>query len=107
MRVIAEGDASSRQLAAPLDVDVLRTIDEDVADRRVAEQRLDRSKSGDFVDDLLDDLLALGRGEWGFLGTDEVDHRVSDLRRHHALVRDPLQSREVETLHQLAVQLEL
>ena len=37
----------ARELPFALDVDVLRAVDEDVADGVVAEQRLDRTESGD------------------------------------------------------------
>src|SRR6185369_11001289 len=95
------------QLTAALDVDVSRAIDEDIADAVIAEQRLDRPESGDLVDDLLDDLLALVRAQRRLLGADELDHRIADLRREQCFVSDALERREIEALDELAVELQL
>ncbi len=44
VRVVPELRADARELTLSLDEDVLRAVDEDVRDRRVAEQRLDRAR---------------------------------------------------------------
>ena len=49
--------------AAALDVDVLVGVDEDVVDRRVAQQRLERSEAEDLVEDVAEDRLALGEAD--------------------------------------------
>src|SRR5829696_6368384 len=107
MRVVAERDVRTREFAPPLDVDVFRTVHQDVADAAIPEKRLDRAKSCDFVDDLLDDLLTLRRAQRRLLGADELDDCVPNLRRQERFVGDALERREVETFDELAVQLEL
>ena len=46
-------------LPAAFDVDVLRTVDQDVADRRVLEQHLQRAEAEGLVEDLVDQPLPL------------------------------------------------
>ena len=52
MGVVAEAHAGEVELAAPLDVDLPRAVDEDVGDIRVAQERLERPKTYHVVDDL-------------------------------------------------------
>ena len=56
-------DVGPLELAAPLDVDVLRRVDQDVGDRRVGEERLERPEAEQLVADFFDETLALVRRE--------------------------------------------
>jgi hypothetical protein len=73
----------------------------------IAEQRLDRTESGDFVDDLLDDLFALDLAERRWLGAQELDDGVADLLDENCLVLDRLERLEVEPLDEPAVKVDL
>ena len=97
----------ARELSLALDVHVLRAVDENVGDRVVAEQRLDRAESGDLVDDLLDDLFALDLAERRRLGAQELDDGVADLLNENRLVLDRLERLEVQPLDEPAVQVDL
>ncbi len=59
---VGEAGLGFLDLAAPLDEDDRRGVDHDVGDRRVLEQRLQRPEPEQLVEDVLDQLLALGRG---------------------------------------------
>ena len=54
MRVVAELDARLLHFAAPFHVDVLGSVDEDVADRMVFQQKFERTEPERLVQDLLD-----------------------------------------------------
>ena len=56
-----------------------RRVDEDVADRRVGEERLKRAESEQLVAHLLDQALALDRGERRALDVQEVFGEARDL----------------------------
>src|SRR6185437_2388409 len=103
----SEGRGDSRQLAAPLYEDHLRTVHQNVADRRIAEERLDRSESDHLVDDLLYDLVALALAERSGFIAQKIQNRAPDLCRYYALVLDLLQRVEVEPLDEPAVQIAL
>ena len=53
--VVLERRRQPLELAAALDVDLLVGVDQDVADRRVAQQRLERPEAEDLVDDVAED----------------------------------------------------
>ena len=57
--VVLERRRQPFELAVALDVDVLVGVDQDVADRRIAQQRLERSEAEDLVDDVPEERLAL------------------------------------------------
>jgi hypothetical protein len=107
VRVVAERGVHPRQAAAPFDVDVLRAVDEDVGDRRVAEERLDRPQPGDLVDDLLDDLLALRGRQRRVLGAEELGDRLANLDGELPLVGDLLERLEVEPIDETTVHVQL
>mgnify|MGYP001562370869 CR=1 FL=1 len=99
--------AFTRINATALDEDVPRVVDQDVGDRRVAEERLDRAEAGHFPDDVLDDLVALGLGQRGGLDAEEIRDRQPDLRLDVLLVLHALQRFEVEPADQPVVDLDL
>jgi hypothetical protein len=107
VRIIAERCQHSLQLSAALHVDVARTVHENVRDRAVAEERLDWAEADHLVDNLVDDLLALGLRQRCRLAPQQFGNREPDLRRDLALVRDLLERLEIETLDELAVDIPL
>src|SRR4029079_802767 len=52
MGIVAELQFSQFKLAAPLDIDHARTIDEDIVHRRIAEQGLQRPEANHFINDV-------------------------------------------------------
>jgi hypothetical protein len=77
--VVLELDARLFELAAALDVNLLRRVDEDVGDGRVGEQGLQRPEAEQLVADFADEPLAVGRGERRVLGQQEVFGEAGDL----------------------------
>ncbi len=74
MLVIEEDAVDPVDLAAPLDIDVVGAVDHDLGDRRVGEQRFERSEARDVVDHLLDQAGPLVAGDRvGALGDHLVD----------------------------------
>ena len=61
MRVVAELDVAQRQLALALDEDLLRPVDQDVGDRVVGQQRLQRAEPQHVVDQDRDQVTLLGQ----------------------------------------------
>ena len=66
--------------ARALDEDLLIGVDQDVADRRVAQQRLERSEAEDLVDDVAEDRVALGHADRRALLGDQLEEQRPDLR---------------------------
>ena len=92
--------------ALPLDEDVGMAVDQDVGDRRVLEQRLERAEAEQLVEHVLGQLLALGEVQrcalLGELLRDQVAHLGLDL-----LARQVLERREIDEVEQAVVQLDL
>ena len=87
VRLILEADVGFHQAAGALDVDVVEAVDHDVADGGVLEQLLQRPQAEDFIENLLDELLALGhRHRQRFVDDQPLDH-VADLAAHAVLVQ--------------------
>ena len=99
--VVAELDVGLLQLAAALDVDLVRPVDQDVADRRVLEQHLQRAEAEGLVEHFVDELLALHAVEERVLGVAQVLDDPADVAPEGVRVQvvDP---RQVEPLDQLA-----
>ena len=57
MRLVLEGDMHLLELAVPLDEAVVVTVDQNVVDRRVFQQRLERPEADHFIDDVADELI--------------------------------------------------
>ena len=70
--VVQEGLGDPLELAAPLDVDLVRPVDHDLGDRAVAEERLQRAEALDLADQVVDDVAALGPGQGEAVGPEEV-----------------------------------
>ena len=58
--------------AAPFDVDRLVGVDQDVADGRILQQRLERAEAEDFVEHFLGEAVALGGAERDALLADQL-----------------------------------
>ena len=89
-------------LPLPLDEAVLVAVDQDVVDRRVLEQRLQRAEADHLVDDVVDQRVELGDVDrhalLARLFRDEIMHLAAHLVLGQALQRD-----EVDLLDQHAV----
>ena len=70
--VVFEGEAGRFQFAAALDVDLVEAVDEDVGDARIFEQRLERAKAEDFVENLAGQAFAFGKAEGHGFAVDRV-----------------------------------
>jgi hypothetical protein len=98
MGVVAEARFDARELAAALDVDLVRTVDDDVVDRGIAQQRYEWAEPGDFVLDILDQQKPFGRIEYELAAPAAAADRLLDL-----LAQRPL----AERLDRAAARLEL
>ena len=89
-------------LAAAFDVDLVRPVDEDVADGRVLEQHLQRAEAERLVEHLVDEALALHAVEQRVFGVAQPLDDEADLAAQRVAfqVADP---RQVELIDQLAV----
>ena len=89
-------------LAAAFHVDVLGTVDHDIADRVVLEQQLERAEAEGLVEHFLDQPLALAAVEQRVFGVAQVFDHQANLAAEHV----PFQfahARQVELIHQLGV----
>ena len=78
--VVLERRRQPVQLAAALDVDVLIGVDQDVADRRIAQQRLERPEPEDLVDDVAENRVALAHAERHALFGNQVEEQGANVR---------------------------
>ncbi len=100
--VVAELDAGLLHLAAPLDVDVLRAVDQDVADRVVLQQHFQRSQAEGLVEHLLDQPLPLVAVEQRVFRVAQVLDDQADLAAQHVAFQFA-DLGQVELVDQLAV----
>ncbi len=107
MGVIPEPDVHGRKLPPPLDVDLLGTVDQDVGDQRVSEERLERPEPRDLVYDLLDQSFTAHRIEFDLLMLHELGDGLPDLLGQRPLIFDLAQRRQVHVLDDLAVKSDL
>ena len=101
-----KADVGQFEQAAPLHVDLLVGVDQNVGDGGILQQRLQRPQAEHFVQHFVADLLFFERAEQRRLGVDQRDHRLAHFAAH-ALVVDGGQRFQVDLVHQLAVQGEL
>ena len=103
VRLVLERDVRLLQLAVPLDEAVLVTVDQDVVDRGVLEQRLERAKPDHLVDDVVDQRLEFraidGKPLLAGLFENEIMHLAA-----HLVLRQTLERDEVDLLDKHAVQ---
>ncbi len=104
--VILEARPGELDLPEALHVDMAVAVDQDVRDRRVVHERLDRPQSEDLVEDLLVELLALlvvERRRERLLGEDPV-RESPDLLLEQMLVQG-IDEGEVQHVHETIVDL--
>ena len=90
------------QLAAALDIDVLGAVDQDIADRRVLQQQLERSEAEGFVEHFFDQPLALLAVEQRVFGIAEVLDDEPNFAREHVAFQ-LADAGQVELVDELAV----
>ena len=102
MIVVAELDVGLFQLAAALDVDLVRPVDQDIADRRVLEQHFQRPEAEGLVEHLVDEALAFHAVEQRVFGVAQAFDDQADFaaQRVAGQVAD---ARQVELVDQFAV----
>ena len=102
--VVLEDDVGLLELAVALDVDLVVAVDQDVGDRRIAQQRLERPEAEQLVEDVRDQRLALEQAERrrGALALDHPDDQAPDLRLG-LLALHPREPVEVQPVQQLLV----
>ncbi len=100
--VVAEHDAGFFHLAAAFDVDVLWAVDQDIADRMVLEQHLERAEAEGFIEHFLDEPVAFAAVEEVILGIAEVLDDQADFAAEHVALKFA-DSRQVKLVHQLGV----
>ena len=87
MLVVQEVRVDPQDLAAALDVDLVRPVDHDLGDRVVVEERFQRAQAGDVGDGVLDELQPFFPGDDVALAREDpidqlLDHDVGFARRH-------------------------
>src|SRR5262249_57546256 len=102
MGVVAEGDARALELAASLDVNFAGSVDEDVGDRRILHERLDRAEPEGLVLDLDDEIVTLLPTQGGVVERQHVLDDPADLLLDE-LARQHIELGEIEPLDELAV----
>ena len=102
MVVVAELDVGLLQLAAAFDVDLVRAVDQDIADGRVLEQHFQRAEAERLVEHLVDEALAFHAVEQRVFGVAQALDDQADFaaQRVAGQVADP---RQVELIDQFAV----
>ena len=77
--VVLERGGHLLEHAAALHVHLLVGVHQDVVDRRVAQQRLERPEAEDLVEDVAEDLLALGHRERLVLLGEQLEEQRADV----------------------------
>ena len=88
MVVVLERQVGELQLAAPLDVDLTRTVDHDLGDALVTEERFEWAKADDLVGDLLEHSNPLGTRKGEALLVDDLAEDLFDLAPYFDLVAE-------------------
>jgi hypothetical protein len=101
--VVLEGQAGQFEFAGALDVNPVVAVDQNVGDGVVLEQRLERTKAEDFVEDFAGQALALGKAERNDLAVDGVADEDENFFAG-AVAGGAAQLFEIETIEDLAVQ---
>ena len=100
--VVAELDVALFHLAAAFDVNLLRPVDEDVADRRVLEQHLQRAEAERLVEHFVDEPLALHAVEQRIFRVAQALDDQADFAAERVALQ-VAHARQVELIDQLAV----
>ena len=102
MIVVAEGDVVFSILPLRSTVDVLRTVDQDVADRRILQQQLERAQAERLVEHLVHQSFALGAIQERVFGVAKVLDDQADFPAQH-VAGQVADARQVELVDKLAV----
>jgi hypothetical protein len=78
MALVAEFDVAPLQDAAPLYINQVFVIDEDIGDGGVLQQRLEWAEPEDFIEKLRLNLVFLGCIQWHLLLRHDFHHQVRD-----------------------------
>jgi Rad3-related DNA helicase len=100
MPFVLERDFRGLEPAVPFDVDLIESIDQDVRDRRVCEQDLERSETEQLVQHVGDDALALVKAQRCPVAVEHAANQRPNLRLG-VLALDPRQAIEVESVEQI------
>ena len=103
MRFVLEEDRYGLEHAVTLDVDVVVRIDQDVADRRIRKQGLDRTEPGHFRDQFVDEGLQLAGIERHALLADVLRDHLGNCPPQF-VVGDVFDGREVDLVDELSMQ---
>ena len=103
MRFVLEAASDRLEDAVALDISAFVTVDQDVVDRGIIEQRLERPEARHLVENFVDEFVEFLRVERKPLDHDVLRHELLDLLPHF-LFGKPLQRREVDLLDEPAVQ---
>src|SRR5262245_8540337 len=102
VRVVAKLNWRPLHLAAALDVDILRPVDQNIADRMVLEQHLQRPQAKGLVEHLLDQALSLLSIEKRLFRIAQVLNNQADLAAEHVALQFT-NTIQVELIDQLVV----
>ena len=102
--IVLEDDVGFLELAFALDVDLVVAVDQNVRDRRIAQQHLERAEAEQLVEDVGDQRLALEQAQRRrrALALDHADDQAADLRLR-VFAPHPRQPIEIEPVQQLLV----
>ena len=106
VRVVAERTSASSSRPAALDVDAVEAVDQDVGDRRVLQQRLERAEAEGLVHHVVHQPFLLGAVEQALLGLAQLADEDADLGAD-GVRRQRLQVLHVQPLDQLLVDADL
>ncbi len=103
MVVVAESNRGELELAAPFDIDLEGSVDQDVGDAVVLQQGLDGPEPGHLVEHLGAQLVQFGAVQRQALVADEVADQAAHLTAHLGVIQ-LVELGQVELVDQPAVQ---
>src|SRR5262247_1058785 len=102
MRAVPEDDVRALEAAPTLDVHVAWAVHENIGDRPILHQRLDRSETERLVRDLDDESIAVLATKRRGFRLEQALHDTMDLRLH-GVGWNEIELGQVESLDQLSV----
>ncbi|MNP07683.1 hypothetical protein D3C76_997180 [compost metagenome] len=108
VRLVDEAEVATVQHPVALDEDPVRTVDQDLGDRRIAQQRFQRAEADQLVDQFLGQPFDLVARHRQVQAPHILDHAVGDvLRDHGTRAVHGIQAIVVDGVDQVAVQRQL
>ena len=104
--IVFEAHQRLLQDAVALNVNGFVVVDQNIGDRWILQERLQRTESEDLVENFLDDPVLFDQAERRLLFLHQLRYRGADFRAH-PLPGHRGQSLEIDPVQQLAVQREL